>query len=90
MAQRVYSCNSADAQELEKLLEYDPYLDKNMSEEQLAQLKDNEDANIIFARQDYMLKDGVSVSAFMTGTDECFASSTRSLCLHILAAIMST
>lgn len=43
------------------MLEYDPYLDKTLSEEQLAQLKDNEDANIIFARQDYILKDGISM-----------------------------
>ena len=43
------------------MLEYDPYLDKNLSDEQLAQLKTNEDANIIFARQDYLLKDGISI-----------------------------
>lgn len=52
---------SEDAQELKRLLEYDPYLDKSMSEEQLARLKTDEDANIIFARQDYMLKDGISI-----------------------------
>ncbi|MEM3839322.1 MAG: hypothetical protein QXF01_01950 [Candidatus Micrarchaeaceae archaeon] len=62
MPQRVYSCSADEAQALKKLLEYDPYLDKNMSEEQLAKLKKDEDANVIFARQDYLLKDGISLS----------------------------
>ena len=46
-------------EELKKTLEYDPYLDKSKSEEDLAKLKGDADANIIFARQDYWLKDGI-------------------------------
>lgn len=61
MPTRVYSCDAKDAQELKKLLEYDPYLDKSLNEQQLAELKNDPQANIIFARQDYQLKDGVSL-----------------------------
>ena len=88
---RVYVLNEADAAGLKKLLEYDPYLDPNLTpkipdkwydeeylkkhpeiakeaeekkkavEEILNNLKNSEEANIIFARQDYMLKDGISL-----------------------------
>ena len=61
MPQRVYSCSAEDSQALKKLLEYDPYLDKSLNEEQLAKLKSDSDANTIFARQDYLLKDGISI-----------------------------
>lgn len=44
------------------MLEYDPYLDGSLGAEELAKLKSDPDANIIFARQDYVLKDGVSTS----------------------------
>ena len=43
-------------------MEYDPYLDKSMSEEALQKLKDDKEANIIFARQDYRIKDGLSIN----------------------------
>ncbi len=46
---------------MKKLLEYDPYLDKSLSPEQLSKLKDDSYANIIFARQDYWIKDGISL-----------------------------
>jgi hypothetical protein len=39
-------------------MEHDPYLDKSLSEEQLSTLKQDLDANIIFARQDYKIKEG--------------------------------
>lgn len=61
MGMRVYSCDSKDAQALKQLLEYDPFLDKSKTETELAQLKTSDDANIIFARQDYWLKDGTSL-----------------------------
>ncbi len=54
-------CDSKDSAALKKLLEYDPYLDKSLSAEQLSKLKDDSYANIIFARQDYNLKDGISL-----------------------------
>ncbi len=43
-------------------MEYDPYLDKNLNEEQLVKLKDDVQANVIFARQDYNIKDGISLN----------------------------
>ena len=58
----VYVCDSKDYEKLKKLMEYDPYLDKNLNEEQLSKIKGDQEANIIFARQDYMIKDGISVS----------------------------
>ncbi len=62
MPARVYTCSSEDANGLKKLMEYDPYLDKNLNEEQLSKIKDDEQANIIFARQDYSIKDGISLN----------------------------
>ncbi len=47
---------------MKKLLEYDPYLDKGLNEQQLLELKSNPDANVIFTRQDYLLKDGISMN----------------------------
>lgn len=62
MPARVYVCDAKDADKLKKLMEYDPYLDKSMSDEQLVKMKDDKEANIIFARQDYKIKDGISVN----------------------------
>jgi len=42
-------------------MSYDPYLDKSLSPEQLTKLKADEEANIIFARQDYWIKDGITL-----------------------------
>ncbi len=42
-------------------MEYDPYLDKSKSEEEVSKLKEDTEANIIFARQDYNIKDGISM-----------------------------
>jgi hypothetical protein len=50
-------------------MEYDPYLDKSLGEEQLSKLKDDAQANIIFARQDYMIKDGISTNL---DTKKCY------------------
>jgi hypothetical protein len=58
--QRVYICDSSHAAELKRILEYDPYLDKSLNEEQIAKLKGDEEANVIFARQDYQLRDGIA------------------------------
>ena len=62
MPTRVYVCDSKDYEKLKKLMEYDPYLDKSLNDEQLSKIKDDKEANVIFARQDYMIKDGISVS----------------------------
>lgn len=69
MPARVYVCDAKDADKLKKLMEYDPYLDKSMSNEQLAKMKEDKEANIIFARQDYQIKDGISVSM---PDDKCY------------------
>lgn len=42
-------------------MEYDPYLDKSKSDEEISKLKDDKEANLIFARQDYSIKDGISM-----------------------------
>ncbi len=55
---RVYSLDSSDLQKLKKLLEYDPYLDKSLSEADLERIRNDKEANVIFARQDYLIKDG--------------------------------
>ncbi len=58
---RTYICDDKDVESLKKALSYDPYLDKSLSTEQLAKMKTDEEANIIFARQDYWLKDGITL-----------------------------
>lgn len=62
MPERVYTCDAQDGEALKKLMSYDPYLDKSLSDEQLAKLKNDKEANVIFARQTYMIKDGISVN----------------------------
>jgi hypothetical protein len=42
-------------------MEYDPYLDKSKSEEEISKLKEDKEANLIFARQDYRIKDGIAM-----------------------------
>ena len=61
MPARVYICDFSHNSELSKLLAYDPYLDKTLNEQQLSELKKDLSANVIFARQDYVLKDGISL-----------------------------
>lgn len=61
MSVRVYICDATENSALNKLMSYDPYLDKTLNEQQIIELKKDPEANIIFARQDYMVKDGISV-----------------------------
>ena len=86
MPARVYTCDSGDANELKKLMEYDPYLDKNLNEEQLAGLKNDEQANVIFARQDYNIKDGISLNLdtkkyylYLSASDEFLEKADKKL-----------
>ncbi len=86
MPGRVYSCDSKDAQTLKKMLEYDPYLDKNLSQEQLDRIKNDAMANVIFARQDYQLKDGISLALdrekyylYLSAVDEFFENAEKKL-----------
>lgn len=59
---RVYSLDAPDLQKLKKLLEYDPYLDKSLAEADLEKIRNDKEANVIFVRQDYLIKDGASLS----------------------------
>lgn len=59
---RVYECDASEVSALKKMLEYDPYLDKALTEEDLKKIKNDPEANVIFARQDYLLRDGASLS----------------------------
>lgn len=54
----VYEIDSHDVDSLKKLLEYDPYLDKNLDENALKNLSNDKLANIIFARQAYDIRIG--------------------------------
>ena len=54
----VFECDASEAEALKKALEYDPYLDKSLDESALKKLTTDKDANIIFARQEYELRDG--------------------------------
>ena len=42
-------------------MSYDPFLDKSKTPEQLAEIKKDENATVIFARQDYWIKDGITL-----------------------------
>ncbi|MCL4365210.1 MAG: hypothetical protein M1569_00745 [Candidatus Marsarchaeota archaeon] len=61
MPTRVYECDSKESEALKKIMSYDPYLDKSKSNADLAKLNEDPDANIIFARQDYWIKDGMAL-----------------------------
>ncbi len=54
----VYEIDASEVESFKKFLEYDPYLDKALSEEELKKLNSDKLANIIFARQEYSLRDG--------------------------------
>ena len=69
MPARVYICDEKELEKLKFLMEYDPYLDKSKSEADLAAMKQDKDANIIFARQDYQIKDGISMGL---ERDKCY------------------
>lgn len=83
---RVYVCKSDKLDALKRMLEYDPYLDKSLNEEDLARIKKDEEANIIFARQDYLLKDGAALNLdrdkyylYLSATDEFLEKAERKL-----------
>jgi hypothetical protein len=50
-------------------MNYDPFLDKSLTPEQLEKIKTDEKANIIFARQDYWIKDGITLGL---ERDKCY------------------
>ncbi|MDE1856132.1 MAG: hypothetical protein KGH49_02770 [Candidatus Micrarchaeota archaeon] len=61
MPARVYVADISKEQELKKLISYDPYLDTNLKEEDLKKIREDEMANIIFARQDCQIKQGIAL-----------------------------
>jgi hypothetical protein len=76
----------ADAEKLRRLLSYDPYLDKSISVEKLNEIKKDNSANVIFARQDYQLKDGISLGLdrekyylYISATDEFLSEADKKL-----------
>ena len=86
MPARVYICSSKDVTALKKLLEYDPYLDKSLGEAELEKIRKDEEANVIFARQDYLLKDGISLGLerdyyylYVNATEEFLAKAEKKL-----------
>ncbi len=86
MPSRVYTCDAAETNALTKLMSYDPYLDKSLSEEKIAEIKKDPEANIIFARQDYNIKDGVSIGLdrnksylYLSASDEFLEQADKKL-----------
>lgn len=61
MPARVYIVSISKLQDLKKLINYDPYLDNSIKEEDLAKVRQDEMANIIFARQDCQIKEGAAL-----------------------------
>lgn len=61
MQERVYEFDIADADKMKKLLLYDPYLDKSLDNAALGRIKEDKLANVIFARQNCVLKDGFAI-----------------------------
>ncbi|HUC39057.1 MAG TPA: hypothetical protein VL944_02915 [Candidatus Acidoferrum sp.] len=61
MTAAVYEIDAAESESLKKFLEYDPYLDKSLGEEELKKLNTDKEANVIFSRQEYSLRDGASL-----------------------------
>ncbi len=62
MPEHVYECDNDEYPALKKVLEYDPYLDKSLDDAALKKLSSDKYANAIFARQEYSIRDGISVS----------------------------
>lgn len=63
MPETVYEFDESEYPQIKHMLEYDPYVDKSISSEALSKLADNKFSNVIFARQEYYIKDGPSLGA---------------------------
>jgi hypothetical protein len=60
MAARVFVCSKDEVEALKKLLEYDPALDKSLSNEALHKLQEDKYGSVIFARKEFSLREGRS------------------------------
>jgi len=58
MQERVYEFDISEQQLLKKTVTYDPFVDSSITKEQLEQIKQDKYANVIFVRQNCILKDG--------------------------------
>lgn len=90
MPARVYAVAISKQQDLKKLIEYDPYLDGNMKEEDLKKIRDDEMANVIFARQTCQIKEGAAfnldrekVYLYINATDEFLEKADKKLKINI-------
>ncbi len=59
MSVRVYECNETEINSLKKLLDYDPYTDKDID---INKIKEEKFSDVIFKRQDCELKNGAIFS----------------------------
>ncbi len=86
MQERVYVADLSLAEPIKKFLAYDPYLDNSKSSEELAALKNDAVANVIFARQEYQVRDGASfdldrskVYVYIKANEEFFTLAEKKL-----------
>lgn len=93
MPARVYIVNISKLQDLKKLVNYDPYLDNAIKEEDLAKVRADEMANIIFARQDCQIKEGAAldmdrekVYLYVNASDEFLEKADKKIKLQIEGA----
>lgn len=61
MQERVYEFEGSEKEKLKKLLSYDPYSDPSIDSKTLEELKSNKEANIIFARQNCLIRDAAQL-----------------------------
>lgn len=58
MPQRVYQFDESEHSEVVKVLNYDPALDKSLDAEALRKIMEDEYKSVIFARQEYSIREG--------------------------------
>ncbi|MDE1804304.1 MAG: hypothetical protein KGH59_00770 [Candidatus Micrarchaeota archaeon] len=90
MPARVYVVDASKAQQLKKLIEYDPYLDNSLKEEDLKKIREDEMANVIFARQTCMIKEGAALGLdreknylYISATEEFLEKADKKLAAQL-------
>ncbi|MCL5440462.1 MAG: hypothetical protein M1448_01075 [Candidatus Marsarchaeota archaeon] len=61
MQERVYEFSIKDRERLKAVLSYDPYADSSLDQSKLEEIKKDKHANIIFARHNCALRDGLQL-----------------------------
>ena len=61
MQERIYEFGIKERERLKALLSYDPYADSSLDQSKLEEIKKDRYANIIFARQNCVLRDGLQL-----------------------------